>query len=279
MFHNMTIESWERVVKPKVQGTRNLHEVFRNQELDFFVMTSSTSGILGHPGQSNYAAANSFLDALARYRQSQGLPAVSLILPMVLGVGYIAEHWTLEDSVRRQGAYGIDEDELLRAFEVSMVAHSNSKMAFDHILVGLEPSKLAKSASQADSNDVFWFEDPRFQIVKAAMAEMNGESKVGPNSGGSIVTSINAAESAGDAVTATQNYLVQRLSRLLLIEPSTFQVDTRSIGSYGLDSMIGAEFRNWVFRKFKTEVPFQRLLAPDTTISKLAAELSAKVRS
>ena len=275
----MTIESWERVVGPKVQGTRNLHEVFCNQKLDFFVMTSSTSGTLGHPGQSNYAAANSYLDALARYRRAQDFPAVSLILPMVLGVGYIAEHQALEDSVRRQGAYGIDEDELLRAVEVSMVAHSNLKMAPDHILVGLEPSRLAKSASQADPNDVFWLEDPRFQIVKAAMADMTGASKAGPAPGGSIIAGIKAAESAAEAVIITQQYIVQRLSRLLLIEPSTFELNTRSISSYGLDSMIGAEFRNWIFRKFETEVPFQHLLAADTSISKFAAELAGKVRS
>jgi myxalamid-type polyketide synthase MxaB len=67
---------FERVMRPKVLGGWHLHRL--TKDLDFFVMFSSGVGLLGSPGQANYAAANAFLDALAAYRQGSGQPALSI---------------------------------------------------------------------------------------------------------------------------------------------------------------------------------------------------------
>ena len=71
-------DRFERVLAPKMEGAWHLHELTRGLELDFFVMFSSLASLLGSPGQANYAAANSFLDGLAHYRWSLGLPAMSI---------------------------------------------------------------------------------------------------------------------------------------------------------------------------------------------------------
>ncbi|MGY4742901.1 SDR family NAD(P)-dependent oxidoreductase [Streptomyces sp. ATMOS53] len=75
---NLTPDDLRRVFAPKVDAAWHLHERTRHLDLAAFVLYSSTAGTLGNPGQGNYAAANTFLDALARHRRRQGLAATSV---------------------------------------------------------------------------------------------------------------------------------------------------------------------------------------------------------
>ena len=100
MLHEQTWPRFERVLSPKVDGAWNLHWHCRDLNLDCFVLFSSVASVQGGaPGQSNYAAANSFLDALAFHRRELGLPAISINWGGWRGQGMIG---TLRESILQQ---------------------------------------------------------------------------------------------------------------------------------------------------------------------------------
>ncbi len=80
-------ERFARALWPKALGAWHLHRATLELDLDLFVLFSSTAGVFGNPGQTNYAAANAFLDQLARYRRERGLPGQAVAWGLWSGVG------------------------------------------------------------------------------------------------------------------------------------------------------------------------------------------------
>ena len=112
-------QSWQKFVnamKSKVQGSWNLHQLTQSDALDFFVLFSSAASMLGSPGQANYSAANAFLDGLAHYRQSLGLPGQSLNLGAVMQVGKAAELGA-DVRMKHQGLGAINPQQVVKVLE------------------------------------------------------------------------------------------------------------------------------------------------------------------
>jgi acyl transferase domain-containing protein/long-subunit acyl-CoA synthetase (AMP-forming)/surfactin synthase thioesterase subunit/NAD(P)-dependent dehydrogenase (short-subunit alcohol dehydrogenase family) len=78
LIQEQTMERFQKTFGPKALGALYLHEATQNLNLDFFILFSSIASLIGSPGQLNYAAANSYLDALAMVRKQKGLPALSI---------------------------------------------------------------------------------------------------------------------------------------------------------------------------------------------------------
>src|ERR1700722_10650329 len=79
------------VIVNSAVGSWNLHELLP-LNLDFFILLSSLAGIIGSVSQANYAAGNTYQDALVNYRHAKGLPAQSIDLGLMKGIGYVEEH-------------------------------------------------------------------------------------------------------------------------------------------------------------------------------------------
>lgn len=278
MFENMTCEKFAAAVNPKMMGAWNLHKALGDTPLDFFVMTSSISAVLGNPGQTNYSAGNSFLDALAWHRNQHRLVASSLALPMVLDVGVVAENENIETSLSRKGMYGIDEGEMLRGFETAMMqakpgANEPARIGSAQIVLGLEPVYLAEALASEDVADAYCYNDARLNGIRANVEDILSSSTSSSGSGGDFVGSLKATMAEGpDAVTeAIALHIMKRCSSILMTAVEGFDFDGKSIAAYGLDSMIGAELRNWLFKEFGLDIGFQTLLAPTLTFKALSA--------
>ena len=113
---NLNAERLQYVMGPKVAGGWNLHQLTLNQALDFFVLFSSASSVLGSPGQGNYAAANAFLDALANHRRNLDLPALSINWGPWSYIG-MSVHIDQTDRLERFGVVSIDVDSGFRVLD------------------------------------------------------------------------------------------------------------------------------------------------------------------
>lgn len=117
MYSRMTFSDWQSSVLPKVSGSWNLHTLLP-RGLDFFVLASSLTGLIGHPTQINYAAANAYQDALARYRLSNGERAVSLDLGLLETKGLLSQTPELIDRLLSTNFHHlIRESDILALFE------------------------------------------------------------------------------------------------------------------------------------------------------------------
>ncbi|GGL61392.1 phthiocerol synthesis polyketide synthase type I PpsA [Streptomyces fumigatiscleroticus] len=115
--HTLDEASLDAVLRPKVAGALVLHELFPPGSVDFFVLFSSAGQLLRLPGQASYAAANAFLDGLARHRRSTGHDdTVSLAWTSWRGLGMSAGARAVEAELLERGTTGITAADALRAW-------------------------------------------------------------------------------------------------------------------------------------------------------------------
>jgi acyl transferase domain-containing protein len=114
----------EQVLRPKVDAAWHLHELTADRDLRAFVLFSSSTGTFGGPAQANYAAANAFLDGLAAYRRSQGLPGTSLAWGWWEAPDGLAGHIGEVDRLRmqRSGILALSGEEGVELFDRAYAA-------------------------------------------------------------------------------------------------------------------------------------------------------------
>ncbi|WP_344898630.1 type I polyketide synthase, partial [Actinomadura meridiana] len=121
-LENQTPERLAAVFRPKVDAAWNLHEQTKNLDLDAFVLFSSAAGTLGNPGQANYAAANTYLDALAAHRHHTGLPATSIAWGLWEHTSAMTSALTTTDLARmkRSGVHPLSDEHGLALLDTAL---------------------------------------------------------------------------------------------------------------------------------------------------------------
>jgi acyl transferase domain-containing protein/NADPH:quinone reductase-like Zn-dependent oxidoreductase/NADP-dependent 3-hydroxy acid dehydrogenase YdfG/acyl carrier protein len=124
LIASLTPERVDAVLRAKVDGAWNLHELTQDRDLSAFVMFSSMAGIVGAPGQGNYAAANSFLDGLAANRRAQGLAGLSVGWGLWEQASAMTRHLADRDKARmsRVGLAPLCTPQALQLFDDAMLA-------------------------------------------------------------------------------------------------------------------------------------------------------------
>ncbi|TVS85676.1 type I polyketide synthase [Mycobacterium helveticum] len=126
LISSLTPDRVDAVLRAKADAAWHLHSLTRDLDLAAFVMFSSMAGIVGTPGQGNYAAANSFLDALAAYRRARGLPGLSVAWGLWEQTSAMTAHLGARDKARmsRVGLAPLSTEEALAAFDAALLADS-----------------------------------------------------------------------------------------------------------------------------------------------------------
>ena len=160
----MTFSDWEQSVRPKVQGTWNLHQATSSADLDFFLLLSSICGITGQPAQSNYNSANTFLDAFVKYRHGQSLPASVVDIGLMGCTGImVRENRELNQKLMASGYYFLNEQDLLDALTIAIAYSRPEKdmlMNKSQLGVGLRSTKPMNDPSTR----VAWKKDARMVL-------------------------------------------------------------------------------------------------------------------
>ncbi|GAB7105531.1 hypothetical protein JCM4814A_38450 [Streptomyces phaeofaciens JCM 4814] len=127
----LTPERLDAVLRPKVDAAWHLHELTRDADLAAFVMFSSSAAVLGGPGQGNYAAANAFLDALARHRRAQGLPGLSVAWGLWERASAMTGHLDEGDlaRLRRAGFHALSDTDGLALFDAALPSDRSEVVA------------------------------------------------------------------------------------------------------------------------------------------------------
>jgi len=302
LFTVMSNKAWHTGIEPKWRGSWNLHNALEGHDeaLDFFIMTSSISGSCGTATESNYCSANGFLDSFAHWRRSQGKPAVSVGLGMISEVGYLHENPEIEAMLLRKGIQPLNEEEFLQVVDYGIAGPGgdaefasgkplDNKLA--HILTGLESYGVRKLMAQGFEVNNGVMDESRTSILAASLlAEQDEKTEKEDGNGSSLeaaaewVKDVPASAvhlfkseiSAPTMLDAILRLVKKRFSNLILMQLDA--VDERApLPSFGVDSMLAAEFRTWFFNTFKVDVPFLDIISPQKCLYSLAEFIEEKL--
>lgn len=264
---------WMTAIRPKVQGSWNLHKALP-QGLDFFIMLSSAVGIFGNPGQSNYSAGNTFQDALARYRVERGEKAVAIDLGMILGEGFVAENPTIQESLMKLDLLRpISQQELFSIFDYYCDPNvSYERPAASQIITGIElPAAIRKKGAAVPVS----METSLFRCMH--QIDVSGTAvKVDAEDTQDIAVAFKEASTLDDAVTLVVEALKFKVCKMLGLD-SEERTSQDRMDSFGVDSLVALELRNWLARDLQTDVAIYEILG-DTKLIDIAMTVAKKSR-
>ncbi|KAM0541306.1 hypothetical protein ACHAPJ_013300 [Fusarium lateritium] len=271
VFEHMDYKQWCDATRPKVMGTRNLHNCL-DDNLDFFVMLSSLTGVVGNASQGNYAAGGSFQDAFASWRTAQGLPAVSIDLGTVKCIGYVAETEGVAARMQRAGYVPQEEEEVLRLIEAAIrtpLRRSSSRQS--QVITGISPYD--------NVGDIAWRKERRFgNLLRASPTGAKAETSNSSSNSADrerLADLVYKAKTLAEARDLVADGIAVKLADMFML--SVEEIDkSQGLVRYGVDSLVAVELRTWLSSRIQTEISIFDMLQ---SASLMAVAEKAAIRS
>ncbi|KAF2472828.1 ketoacyl-synt-domain-containing protein, partial [Lindgomyces ingoldianus] len=258
VFTRMTFEELQAVTDVKARGSRILHEQLLDEMLDFFIMASSVSYVLGNPGQANYICGNAFMVGLSKYRRSIGLAASVVDLGRVTGIGYISRserakvnEFNSED-IRKRALYPISERDLHQIFAEAVLASPHDSRSSPEIITGLrnvEPDMLPHSP---------WANEPMFaHLLTPESTDTTMKSKPQLSVREKLseeLSSVSTTLVEDNVYDIVRSAFMDRLSVLLQIDVEDID-ESVSLLDLGIDSLVATDIGSWARKELRVQVP------------------------
>ncbi|MEU9797274.1 SDR family NAD(P)-dependent oxidoreductase, partial [Streptomyces sparsogenes] len=238
VISSLTRERVDTVLRPKAQAAWNLHELTADRQLTAFVLFSSAAGVLGAVGQANYAAANTFLNALAEHRRAQGLAAQALA-------------WGLWEQ-RSTMSQVMSEQDLARVSRGGMSALSveDGLALFDEALATGEPVLVPMAFDPAAvRRDTAGIPPVLRGLVRTTSRRVSGEEPTGGLPGRL------RALSAADREETLLRLVLRHVTAVLGHAPDSDLEPGRAFTELGFDSLTAVDLRNQLAAATEVRLP------------------------
>jgi phthiocerol/phenolphthiocerol synthesis type-I polyketide synthase C len=221
-------ERFAKVFAPKVTGAENLDLATRGLQLDYFVLFSSVTTLMGNPGQGNYVAANAYMEGLARRRRREGLPALAIGWGPITDVGVVARNERLQSNLQK--LTGVSGMKAREALDLMAQALQQPSDAADLAVMTISPSEGSFSVDRLPV-----LRSPTY----AAMVRHNRDH--GKSEAGRIdLRALAKTESADSLRRKVGDVIVTQLARVLHSREEDIS-RVRTLGEIGLDSLMAIE--------------------------------------
>jgi acyl transferase domain-containing protein/surfactin synthase thioesterase subunit/NAD(P)-dependent dehydrogenase (short-subunit alcohol dehydrogenase family)/acyl carrier protein len=239
------------VLAAKAQGAYLLHQATTNDALDHFVLFSSIASVVGTPGQASYAAANTYLDELAGWRRSLGLPATSVNWGVIDDVGMVARAPIAQrQKILGRGVCSLPSDRALEILERMLLEGSTRRVVAD-------------------------FDTQRLTLIGGARrrfaALIGQEAEEGGSGDGESVRAQLLQAPEDTRVPLLTSALASVIARISGLGDKGIDVET-SLSRYGFDSLMIAQLQTWIEEQLGVTIPMVHLMRGPTT-TELAKDL------
>ncbi len=238
----------QKVTAPKIYGSWNLHNATRQLKLDYFVLFSSISSLIGNPGQGSYVAANFFLDSFAAYRRALQLPAIAINWGALAEVGFVARNQTVSNLLARKGLDGMQPAMAMQA--LGKILNENP--------VQTGPAKI--NFQEWGKEFIHRNIPPRFSRILQENDLIQSNSD-----GSSIIRELLEQAGPSEHKEIMQNYLREQIALVLRISADRLQAD-QPLNELGMDSLMMVELSVRIENDLATSLPAAQLGSNPTLI-------------